>query len=145
MFSAAPDLSYHPLHHLPMPSSPDLCYGPYPAVRSSFRPPFMPPLHPAPQSCTHATPRSATLRLTSKLFCICPRANQPRSPPFRALLQSDSVAAVSANARGRWAAGSAESAAMCCSIAAVAAGRERVMFSCAPSAGCSGRRGFEDV
>ena len=38
--------------------------------------------------------------LTSKLFCIIPFPNQPRSPPFFALEQSLSVDAIFANSLG---------------------------------------------
>lgn len=44
--------------------------------------------------------------LTSKLFCIIPWPNQPRSPPFLALEQSLSTAAILANSEAIWSGGS---------------------------------------
>jgi hypothetical protein len=50
--------------------------------------------------------------LTSKLFCIIPLPNQPRSPPLLALEQSLSVAAISAKRCLSWSGGREESDSM---------------------------------
>lgn len=66
-------------------------------------------------------------RLTSKVFCIWPRPNTPRSPPERALEQSLSVLAILANSAARLSAGRACSVSRWAWIWARASGRVRVM------------------